>query len=792
MLHRYWTLPETWRHMSNAPRASHQATPTPLRPGSGLHPHPIPRPLTSFIGRERERQELAELIAQSEAQLITLVGPAGVGKTRLALQVAGDMRSTFAIAGFASLAPLVDPGQIVPAAGVALGIREPAIERISEQLGELPTLLVLDNLEQIAGAAATLALLLAACASLIVIATSRAVLRVSGELVYPVLPFDIDPPTDGPLADSPALQLFRSRAHAADPIFALDETTTESVAGICRQVDGLPLAIELAAGQVRVLTPREILSRLDRRFDVLTNGPEDQPERLQSLEHAIRWSYDLLSPAEQRIFRWLGVFSGGFSEDAVSQIALPEEGPALLVLANLIDASLLIRTTQPDGESRYSLLETIRGFCLLELRARGEETVAREAHAAYFLELAARAEPRLIVIGSAEWVRRLTVEYANLRDAVEWSLAAGTLEPVLGLSGTLLSMAYARGEPAESLTWLERAIAMAGPAASSLLSDALFTASALAQVQGDFERSVEHATGSLAVARTAGYPFGEGRALLGLGISAEWAHDLDLAEQRYEAARVIMATLDTTARLAHWRVLPVANLADIALVRGHYRVAIDLGDRQSPPGVTPGISGVSRRRLARWPLPAASWAISKTPAVTTPRRWSSGSPAPTAAASPEPSPASPPSPFRPATSPPRPAHRRRLEDSRDAWPGVCHPPPLRRTGARPLDARSAADPLLAAAGAEGRALPFDDAIAIARAALAEPRRRPARSSPLALSAREREVLACIVEGMHDREIATRLCISPRTVQSHVLGILNKLGARSRPEAVAIALRNDLI
>ena len=282
--------------------------------------------------------------------------------------------------------------RIVPAAGEALGIREPTVERISEQIGGSLALLVLDNLEQIPGVAGVLASLLAACISLIVIATSRAVLRVSGERVYPVLPFTIDPGSADPFDTNPAVQLFASRARAADPSFMLDDVTAEAIAKICRQVDGLPLAIELAAGQVRVLTPQEILTRLDRRLEMLAHGPEDQPERLQSIESAIRWSYDLLSPIEQRVFRHLGVFSNGFSEDAVRQIALSDDVPALPVLSNLIHASLVIRTVQPDSESRYALLETIREFCLKELRFCGEEIAARQAHAAYALELAAREQ----------------------------------------------------------------------------------------------------------------------------------------------------------------------------------------------------------------------------------------------------------------------------------------------------------------------------------------------------------------------------------------------------------------
>jgi len=775
--------------MSGMPRISRQFAPIPIRGGRGLQPTPIPRPFTSFFGRERERAELAALVVQDDVHLVTLVGPAGVGKTRLALQVASELDQMFAVVAFVSLASAGEPAQIAPAVGKELGIREPTIERIAEQLGTAPSLLVLDNLEQIPGAAATLAHLMAACASVTLMTTSRSVLRVSDERVYPISPLTTDSEAGKPLAETPAIQLFAARARAADSAFTLNETNIAPIARICQQVDGLPLAIELAAGQVRVLTPQAILNRLDRRLDVLTHGPVDQPERQQDLERAIRWSYDLLQPAEQRFYRHLGVFSGGFTEEAAREIAQLGDSPALPELAALIDASLLIRNVQSDSESRYTLLDTIREFCLLELRAHDEEVAARQAHAAYYLQLAARAEPRLIVIGSADWVRRLAVEHANLRDAVEWSLAHDDPEPVLGLAGTLLSMVYARGEPAESGSWLERALERSNPEPTALLCDARFAASALAQVRGDFARSIDHATRSLEIARAAGYPFGEGRALLGLGISAEWARDLDLAEQRYRAARAIMHTLDSSTPLAHWRVLPVANLADIALIQRSYREAIELGSEAVAAwreagylwGVAQALGTVAaarcelgdlaasrrdyREALELWLACADGRGIAGTIAGIASIALHSGDP--TTAA--------------------------HLLGS--AWgvretlslEYVAHHLYVEQVRAAVLD-RGAAN--LDHAEAAGRTATLDDALAVAYAVLQQ-KSFPQRTSALALSAREREVLGYIMNGLHDREIADRLSISPRTVQSHVVSILNKLGARSRAEAVAIAIRSGL-
>lgn len=779
--------------MTDAPRSIQQTRPIPLRAASERWPPPLPRPLTSFIGREREGEELSSLITRGDTSLVTLVGPAGVGKTRLALQTATALESAFTLVGFASLAPVTDPEQIVPLAGTALGIREPSLSRIGEQLADVPTLLVLDNLEQIPGAAGIVALLLATCASLVALATSRTVLHVSGEQVYPVHPFGIDAaPDDSSLAESPAVRLFAERAHAADASFSLDRANLPSVARICRELDGLPLAIELAAGQVRMLSPQAMLNRLDQRFDLLTLGPEDQAERHRSLDRAIRWSYDLLALDQQQVLRALAIFSGGFTEDAARHIACAG-APPLPTLASLIDASLVLRTIQPDGEPRFSLLESIRAFCLRELTAQEEEPAVRQAHADYYLQLAAKAEPRLIVIGSAEWVHRLGVEHDNLRSAVEWSLARKAPDPVLALAGTLLSMAYAKGAPSESRSWLERAIALADPVPSAQLSDAHFAASALTQVQGEFSRSIEHATRSLTIARDAGYAFGEGRALLGLGISAEWANDLDLAEQRYCDARAVMRSLDPSTRLSHWRVLPTANLADIALIRGRYREAIELGteavlawrDAGYLWGIAQALGTVAaahcelgdlagarrdyRETLDLWLACADGRGIAGTLAGIAAIANYEGDPI--AAAS--------------------------LLGS--AW-GMCDLLGLDYL-AHHLYAEQVREAVRSTTGmraslidveAAGHKQPLDAAVAAAMAVLDQEQRTRTTVRPTALSPREREVLAGIVDGLHDREIAERLSISPRTVQSHVLAILNKLGARSRAEAVAIALRNNLI
>jgi len=355
--------------MTDAPQSSQQIIPFSLHAATELRPPQLPPELTSFIGREQELRELAASIVQPDVRLVTLIGAGGAGKTRLALRTIPELRSEFAAVGFAQLATVTNPELIVLAAGGALGIRTTSAKRLRDRLDGARVLLVLDNLEQIPGAARVLARLLHTCPSLSILAISRTVLHVSGEHIYRLPPLVAEAERTTP---SPAIQLFTDRATAADPTFTLDTSTFETLPRFAGGSITCHMAIELAAGQIRCLAPQAILARLDRRFDLLVQGPADQPERLRSLERSIRWSYDLLSADHQRAFRRLGVFPGELSEDAASQIAL-DGAPALSLLATLIDASLVLRSLRPDGESRYALLESIRAFCLLELRAHGEE-----------------------------------------------------------------------------------------------------------------------------------------------------------------------------------------------------------------------------------------------------------------------------------------------------------------------------------------------------------------------------------------------------------------------------------
>ena len=343
--------------------------------------------------------------------------------------------------------------------------------------------------------------LLAAVPGLTLLVTSQASLHLRDEHEFPVPPLDL-PGGDAPLADAPAVRLFLQRAQAVKPSFALDDENAEAVAAICHRLDGLPLALELAAARVKMLSPQAILSRLEKRLDLLTGGAEDLPERQRTLRDAIEWSYNLLEPSEQTLLARLGVFAGGCSLEIADAVA--GEGMALgesfEALASLVDKSLVRQRDGAEGEPRFGLLETIREYALERLEQGGELDELRRRHALRFLELVEAAEPELSRANQALWLDRLDEENDNIRAAVSWAVGAGETELALRLAGALVRFWSTRGLMREGRARLAEALVAPGSVEPGTLAKAYFAAGYAAVGEGDFlaarsdfERSLEHA-----------------------------------------------------------------------------------------------------------------------------------------------------------------------------------------------------------------------------------------------------------------------------------------------------------
>ena len=770
-----------------------------------------------------------------------------MGKTRLAVQVAADLDAGFDEVAFVEFAPVRDHDRVAARIAEALGVVETPGQSpgtaLVRALCPRKLLLVLDNFEHVVAAGPVLVDLLVGCPGVTLLVTSRTLLRVSGEHVLAVPPLGLpDPARPLPasaLAGYDAVRLFVERSAAVSPTFALTDENAVAVAQICRGLDGLPLAIELAAARMTVLSPQALLARLGRRLALLTDGARDVPERLRTMRAGIAWSYDLLAPGERSLFRRLAVFAGGFGLAAAEFACAGARPSALDAVTALVNQSLVQRIT-PDGvEPRFAMLETIGEFALERLVDSGEETDARRRHAAYFRRLAVSAEPGLRGPDQQEWRDRLEADLDNLRAALAWGTSAsvddGDAEHGLRLAGALWYFWFQRGLPGEGRRWLNRALGRVRTAGVDR-AQALLGAGTLAWRQGDFAAARVHLDESVLLWRDTANRRGQAEALHVLG-------HVEFDQQDYAAAQVLFEQSLAAYQLAADTLGSLPLMADLGLVayhRGDYaeagvvfeksltefrrhglkdRVAGALnvvgdlarlaGDQdraaalyeeslelwrelRGTPGIASALHKLGQVKLSIGDLAAARSYFVQSLALQRDLGNAQGIAeclaglAGTAAAAGRPDRAV--QIFAGSAAileeigvPLAPADQAAMERDMAAV--------RRRLGGQGWDAGWAA----------GQALSSDQAVELALADLAlagdagSARVRPtARPEPgPALSRREREVTALIARGLSNREISETLVITEKTVGSHVEHIMTKLGLRSRTRIAVWAVEHGM-
>ena len=795
-----------------------------------------PSPLTPLVGREHELAAARALVREEGARLLTLTGPGGIGKTRLAVEIAADLRDDFPDGiAWVPLAEVRDAAAVVPAILAALGlasadVRDPLADLV-RALRETRLLLLLDNLEQVVAAATDVSDLLASCPGVTVLATSRTRLRIRGERAIPLAPLGLRNPGESPSMDWPspsdAVRLFADRAREVDPDFALTPVTVPLAEEICRRLDGLPLAIELAAARLNLLALPTLLARLEHRLPLLTGGARDAPARQRTLRDAIAWSHHLLSPDEQTLFRRLAVFAGGFTLEAAEAVAghgvveprSREEGPPpsstprlhdssapLDRLAALVDGHLVSHQPEAPGGPRYALLETIREYAGEQLAASGEAEAVRRRHAAFFLDVAERHEILPLLPFDDRQLDRLEAERANLRAALTWFEAAGDVAGLRQLVAAVGYFWWLGGHLHEGLPWLQRAMAVGDRVAAerpdivpriAVPYGAMVSAGAPA-----FDEAERVLADALVRCRDAADRRGVVTVLILLGFVANLRGDFDRAVPLLEEAVTVAGSLADPRQAAALTGSALANLGDAVRFQGrlpqaaahcaqalrlHREIGYDLGVVHDSVDL-----GLVARDGANWSEAAERFREGLR--LATPsgeRRYIVVALEGIAT-------------VLAATDRVDAAARlfgaaERLRETT----GVTQEFPADRAAnerARTAVRATLGESAFAAARAAGRALSPEQAVAEALAgpppleASAGSAGRASQTNdapPAALSPRELDVVRLLAAGQTDREIGAALFISTRTVEGHVARILEKLGVRTRTAAAAAAIAAGL-